>query len=48
MAQDMANKRPVVIITITRDVIAGLDPAIHHLGKMLLTKLDGYAGQARV
>jgi hypothetical protein len=28
-------------------VIAGLDPAIHLL-KMHFTKLDGYAGQARV
>jgi hypothetical protein len=32
---------------ITRDVIAGLDPAIHPLRKTLL-KFDGYAGQARV
>jgi hypothetical protein len=31
----------------TRDVIAGLDPAIHPLRKTLL-KFDGYAGQARV
>jgi hypothetical protein len=30
-----------------RDVIAGLDPAIHPLRKTLL-KFDGYAGQARV
>ena len=28
-------------------VIAGLDPAIHLLRKMLLAKIDGYAGQAR-
>jgi hypothetical protein len=28
-------------------VIAGLDPAIHLLGKNLV-KTDGYAGQARV
>jgi hypothetical protein len=32
---------------ITRDVIAGLDPAIHPHSKTLL-KFDGYAGQARV
>jgi len=32
---------------ITRDVIAGLAPAIHPLRKTLL-KFDGYAGQARV
>jgi hypothetical protein len=29
-------------------VIAGLDPAIHLLLKKLITKSDGYAGQARV
>jgi hypothetical protein len=28
-------------------VIAGLDPAIHPFRKMLLAKMDGYAGQAR-
>jgi hypothetical protein len=32
--------------TITITVIAGLDPAIHLLGKTLL-KIDGCAGQAR-
>jgi hypothetical protein len=33
MAKDMANNGFVVIAAITRDVIAGLDPAIHHFGK---------------
>jgi hypothetical protein len=47
MADDMANYRRVVTVTITGDVIAGLDPAIHPLRKTLL-KFDGYAGQARV
>jgi hypothetical protein len=27
MAQDMANRGPVVTVAITSDVIAGLDPA---------------------
>jgi hypothetical protein len=31
---DMANYRRIVTVTITGDVIAGLDPAIHHLRKM--------------
>jgi hypothetical protein len=35
MAEDMADNGPVVTLTITREVIAGLDPAIHHFGKML-------------
>jgi uncharacterized protein (TIGR00369 family) len=34
MAEDMANNGPVVTVIITRDVIAGLDPAIRHFGKM--------------
>jgi hypothetical protein len=29
-------------------VIAGLDPAIHPLKENLFTRMDGYAGQARV
>jgi hypothetical protein len=29
-------------------VIAGLDPAIHRREKLLFSKIDGYAGQARV
>jgi hypothetical protein len=48
MADDMANHGAVVTVSITRDVIAGLDPAIHHFGKTPLTKIDGDAGQARV
>jgi hypothetical protein len=48
MADDMADNGPVVTLTITREVIAGLDPAIHHFRKNALTKFDGYAGQARV
>jgi hypothetical protein len=47
MADDMAKNGTVVTAAITRDVIAGLDPAIHPLRKTLL-KFDGYAGQARV
>jgi hypothetical protein len=46
MADDMANNGAVVT-SITLNVIAGLDPAIHPLRKTLL-KFDGYAGQARV
>jgi hypothetical protein len=48
MADDMANNGTVVTDTITLDVIAGLDPAIHRFRKNALTKFDGYAGQARV
>ncbi len=33
MIDDMQNNEFVVTIAITRDVIAGLDPAIHHLKK---------------
>jgi hypothetical protein len=47
MADDMANNEPVVTVATTLNVIAGLDPAIHHF-KNVLTKIDGYAGQARV
>jgi len=47
MGEDMANYQRVVTVTITGDVIAGLDPAIHRSEKCL-TKFDGYAGQARV
>jgi hypothetical protein len=46
MADDMANDSSLVT-SITPNVIAGLDPAIHPLRKTLL-KFDGYAGQARV
>jgi len=42
MANDMANFKTLVTAT-TPDVIAGLDPAIHHL-KSFLMKIDGYAG----
>jgi hypothetical protein len=35
MADDMAKNGPVVTDAITSDVIAGLDPAIHHFRKML-------------
>jgi len=35
MADDMADNGPVVTLTITREVIAGLDPASQHFGKML-------------
>jgi hypothetical protein len=38
----MPNFRTLVTAT-TPDVIAGLDPAIHHL-KRFLMKIDGYAG----
>jgi hypothetical protein len=47
MANDIANRGPVVTVAITSDVIAGLDPAIHLLGN-ILAKTDGYAGQGRV
>jgi hypothetical protein len=30
MADDMANNEVVVTAAMTKDVIAGLDPAIHH------------------
>jgi hypothetical protein len=33
MTDDMQNNEFVVTIAITGDVIAGLDPAIHHLKK---------------
>ena len=33
MTDDMPNYRPVVTAAITHNVIAGLDPAIHHLKK---------------
>jgi hypothetical protein len=46
MADDMANDSSLVT-SITPNVIAGLDPAIHR-SKNALTKFDGYAGQARV
>ena len=29
-------------------IVAGLDPAIHHLWKCIFARFDGYAGQARV
>jgi hypothetical protein len=29
-------------------VVAGLDPAIHPLSKMLLLKIDGYAASPRM
>jgi hypothetical protein len=35
MAHDMANNGTVVTVAITGDVIAGLDPAIHHFREML-------------
>jgi hypothetical protein len=47
MVIDMANNVIVVTAANTRDVIAGLDPAIHHF-RNFLTKFDRYAGQARV
>jgi hypothetical protein len=46
MADDVTNDNSLVT-SITLNVIAGLDPAIHPLRKILL-KFDGYAGQARV
>jgi hypothetical protein len=37
MADDMANSGPnVTVATITDNVVAGLDPAIHHFGKRFL------------
>jgi hypothetical protein len=39
MEDDMANNGCVVTVAITRNVIAGLDPAIHHLKKMISRSL---------
>jgi hypothetical protein len=60
MADDMANYRRVVTVTITGDVIAGHSSLPYadyvdlsalpaiHPFRKTLLKLDGYAGQARV
>jgi hypothetical protein len=39
MEDDMANNGLNVTVATTRDVIARLDPAIHHLRKMLSRSL---------
>jgi hypothetical protein len=40
----MANYELVVTAAMTRDVIAGLDVAIHLPKENVMSKLDGYAG----
>jgi hypothetical protein len=40
MAASIANIGGAVTAAITRNVIAGLDPAIHHLGKGLTSLMD--------
>jgi hypothetical protein len=40
MADDMADHGAVVTMSITKDVIAGLDPAIHHFGKCSRSLMD--------
>jgi hypothetical protein len=47
MEDDMANNGHVVTVAITHNVVAGLDPAIHHL-ENAFSKIDGWAGQARI